>query len=76
MDGKKKVHKMTTFQKLIIFILISFGAIIIFFWRMDMAYKQEYERCKNAIARSDEKTSNGKYFSRYNNPPEECRKYL
>lgn len=43
---------------------------------MDMVYKQDYERCRNAITRSDEKTRNSKYITPYNNIPEECRKYL
>lgn len=69
---------MTTFQKWIIALLITFGLIFFYFWRQDVEYKKDYERCKDIIARGDERNRNRntRYISQYDGIPEECSKYL
>lgn len=68
---------MTTFQKWIIALLITFGLIFLYFWRRDVEYKKDYERCKDIIARSDERNHNRKSLDPDGGSiPEECLKYL
>lgn len=74
---KKLATGMTKFQKWIIALLITFGLIFFYFWRQDVEYKKDYERCKDIISRGDERNRNTKYISQYIDViPEECRKYL